>query len=72
MSGVYLLFRHVLILDNYHNNGASNRLVAAHSDVPEFIHAHTNCTTLQEKLHECVGCFIVSFIGVSDTINCDI
>ena len=32
-----------------------NKLVAACTDVPECIHAHTNCTALQENLHECVG-----------------
>jgi len=48
---------------------ATNTLVAVGTDVPKFIHAHTNCTALQEKLHECVGWFITSPIGYSDTIN---
>ena len=46
----------------------SNRLVAVGADVPKFIHAHTNCTALQEKLHECVRWFITSPNGISDTI----
>ena len=46
---------------------ATNRLVAAGTDVPEFIHTHTNSTALQEKLHECVGWFVTSPLGFSDT-----
>ena len=50
----------------------SNMLACVHTDSATFIHAHTDCTALQEKLHECAGWFITRSIGSSDTINCDI
>jgi len=46
-----------------------NGLAAVCTDGTKFIHAHTNCTALQEKVHECVGWFITRSIGYSDTIN---
>jgi len=50
----------------------SDRMVADCGDIPGFVHTNTNCAALQEKLHECVGWFITSSTGVSDTTNCHI
>ena len=41
----------------------SNRLVAACTDVSEFIHPHTNSTALQEKLHECLDGLLLALLG---------
>jgi len=50
----------------------SNRLVSAGTDVPESINVHTNCTALQEELHECVGWFTTSSNGLSVHTSCHI
>ena len=42
------------------------------TNVPESIYTHNNPSALQEKLYECVGWFITSSNGVSNTPTCHI
>ena len=72
VSGVYLLFRFVLVVVQYRIGYQIVCMVAACNDVPGFIHSHISCTALQEKLHECVGWFIACSNWVPHTINCHI
>ena len=44
MSGVYMLFRVVLVIVNYRNR--IGWLLIKCTDVPEFIHTHNNRTAL--------------------------
>ena len=67
--------QHVLSFFSCHYQfpySVSNMLAGVCTDNTKFIHAHTDCTALQEKLHECVGWFITRSVGSSDVINCDI
>jgi len=61
-----MLLRYAFLLLN--PDGTTNRVVAAFTDVPEFIHTNTSCAALQEKLHESIGWFIASSVRSSVTI----